>query len=215
MVLGYALAISACRQESPQTKEAPATPPQPRSAAAGSGAGPATAAPVAPARPREPPDANAKVQGVMNKIKRVASEPAVVKAVKDQNGKKLKPEWIREFDKEWTGATGITDKMKPYLDSACAKSFEKHVAELPALVEAFAMDNQGALVCSMDKTSDFWQGDEDKWQKAYADGKGSDFIDKPKFDDSSQTYSVQVSVPVLDGRTVIGAITVGLAMEKL
>src|SRR5215216_3883916 len=103
--------------------------------------------------------------------------------------------------------------MKPYLEGACTKALSKYTGELPALVQSFAMDNQGALVCATSKTSDFWQGDQDKWRKAYADGNGADFIDKPKFDDSTQTYSVQVSVS--DGKQVVGALTVGLAMDKL
>jgi len=170
---------------------------------------------AAAAKPPEPADASAKVQGAMPTIKKIAADPAVVKAVQAQNGKKMKLDDIKALDKEWSAARGVIDKMKPYLESGCAKALAKYTAEMPALVESFAMDNQGAIVCATSKTSDFWQGDEDKWQKSYADGKGAEFIDKPKFDDSSQTYSVQVSVPVSDGKTVIGALTVGLAMDKL
>jgi sensor histidine kinase regulating citrate/malate metabolism len=36
-----------------------------------------------------------------------------------------------------------------------------------------------------------------------------------KFDDSTQAYLVQVSVPVKDADKVIGAITVGIDVEKL
>jgi hypothetical protein len=36
-----------------------------------------------------------------------------------------------------------------------------------------------------------------------------------KFDDSPQGYPVQVSVPVKDGDSVIGAITFGIDVDKL
>jgi sensor histidine kinase regulating citrate/malate metabolism len=40
-------------------------------------------------------------------------------------------------------------------------------------------------------------------------------ISDVKFDDSTQAYLVQVSVPVKDADKVIGAITVGIDVEKL
>ena len=64
------------------------------------------------------------------------------------------------------------------------------------------MDNQGANVAMTDKTSDYWQGDEAKFKKSYHNGKGTVFVDEVEFDDSSQAYLVQVSVPVKDGDKV-------------
>ena len=39
------------------------------------------------------------------------------------------------------------------------------------------------------------------------------FIDRPKLDESSTQRLAQISVPVTDGGTVIGAITVGVTMR--
>ena len=74
---------------------------------------------------------------------------------------------------------------------------------------------QGALVCATAKTTDYWQGDEAKWQRAFNEGKGAVFIDRPKFDDSSAQRLAQISVPVLDKGVAIGAITVGVSLDKL
>jgi hypothetical protein len=77
------------------------------------------------------------------------------------------------------------------------------------------MDNQGANVCQNELTSDYWQGDEAKFEKSYNGGKGAIFVDEVEFDDSSQAYLCQVSVPVMDGDKAIGAITIGVDVEKL
>ena len=77
------------------------------------------------------------------------------------------------------------------------------------------MDNQGANVAMTDKTSDYWQGDEAKFQKAFNGGAGAVFIDAVKFDESAQAYLVQVSVPVMDGDQAIGAITMGIDVDKV
>jgi hypothetical protein len=77
------------------------------------------------------------------------------------------------------------------------------------------MDDQGAIVCATERTTDYWQGDEAKWQRAYNDGKGDVFIDRPKLDESANTRIAQISVPVMDGEKAIGAVTVGVVVEKL
>ena len=79
------------------------------------------------------------------------------------------------------------------------------------------MDRQGNIVAESNKTSDYWQGDEDKFVKSFADGKGAIFIDKPSFDESIQTYLVQVSIPIFDPDMggAIGAMTVGVNLEAL
>ena len=77
------------------------------------------------------------------------------------------------------------------------------------------MDNQGANVAMTNKTSDYWQGDEDKFTNAYKGGAGGVDISKSKFDDSAKAYLVQISVPVVDGGTVIGALCVGINLDEL
>ena len=160
-------------------------------------------------------DPTAKIEAAMPAVRKIATDAAVIKAIKEQNGKKPTLDAIKQLDAEWSAAAGVTDEMKPFLSGKCVDALKKHAGDLPAMVEAFAMDNQGALVCSINKTSDYWQGDEDKWTRSFAEGKGADFIDKPRFDESSQTYSVQVSLPVKDGDKAIGAVTIGLSLDKL
>jgi hypothetical protein len=163
----------------------------------------------APATPAANP-AQADVDKAMPTIKKIAADPAVVKAIKAQNAKKMSMADIKALDEKWIASKGIPDFVKPYLENDCAKALASYKGQL-ALIEAFAMDDQGGLVGSIAKTSDYWQGDEDKWSKTYSAGAGAVFVDKPKFDESSQTYSVQVSVPVLEGGKPIGALTVAVA----
>lgn len=49
----------------------------------------------------------------------------------------------------------------------------------------------------------------------YLNGQGGTHISDMKFDDSSQAYIVQVSVPVKGGSKVIGALTVGIDIDQL
>jgi hypothetical protein len=104
--------------------------------------------------------------------------------------------------------------MKALMENECGKYLRKIQASAPHYAEIFVMDNQGANVAMSDKTSDYWQGDEAKFIKSYNGGRGAIFIDDVKFDNSTQAYLVQVSVPVKDGDKVIGAITFGINVDK-
>ena len=81
--------------------------------------------------------------------------------------------------------------------------------------EIFVMDNLGANVAMSDKTSDYWQGDEAKFKESFKGGAGAVHIGDVEFDDSSQLYTVQISVPVKDGTKVIGAITFGIDVDSV
>jgi hypothetical protein len=63
------------------------------------------------------------------------------------------------------------------------------------------------------KTSDYWQGDEAKFQKSFNGGAGQVHVGDVKFDESAQVYQVQISVPVTDGVKAIGAITIGVDLD--
>ena len=105
--------------------------------------------------------------------------------------------------------------MEPILNGKCAKHLKKLVAERPYLMEIFIMDNQGANVAMTDKTGDYWQGDEAKFQKSFANGKGAIFVDEVEFDKDFGTDLLQISVPVMYKGEAIGAITFGVFANKV
>jgi hypothetical protein len=147
-------------------------------------------------------------------LAKFGTEPVIVKAVKAENAKGKTLDQIKELDKKWMGTPGVTDYMKALMDSECGNYLRKIQQSVPYYAEIFVMDNLGANVAMTDKTSDYWQGDEAKFIKSYDNGKGAVFVDDVKFDNSTQAYLVQVSVPVKDGGKAIGAITFGISVDK-
>ena len=79
------------------------------------------------------------------------------------------------------------------------------------------MDARGLNVAASAATSDYWQGDEDKFQQTYEIGADSVHFSDIEFDESSQTYQGQISVVIVDPstNTPIGAITIGVNAEAL
>mgnify|MGYP003581181447 FL=1 len=142
------------------------------------------------------------------------SDPVLVAAVKAQNAKRVSAAQVKALDEQWTAGTADA-LVKQITTGACADHVRTVVADGHAHGETFVMDHQGALVCATAKTTDYWQGDEAKWQRAFNEGKGAVFIDRPKFDDSPAQRLAQISVPVLEKGVAIGAITVGVSLDKL
>jgi hypothetical protein len=148
-------------------------------------------------------------------LAKMGTDPVMVAAVKAENAKGKTLAQIKEMDEKWKSHPGIASYMQAMMDSECGKHLRAIQNSAPYYSEIFVMDNQGANVAMTDKTSDYWQGDEAKFQKSFSGGAGSVFVDNVEFDDSSQAYLVQVSVPVKDGDKVIGAITFGINVDKI
>ncbi|RKH48273.1 PDC sensor domain-containing protein [Corallococcus sicarius] len=167
-----------------------------------------------------PPDGAAqlqKVDRVMPALRRLAADPEVLQAIRAQNARRVPLATVQRLDEEWRATPALTPFKQAVLDAPCRGALQRLQQRLgPAMAEAFTMDGQGALVCASRRTSDYWQGDEDKWRLTHARGRGGpELREAPFFDESSQAYVIQVSLPVRDGAQVIGALTVGLSLLDL
>jgi hypothetical protein len=145
----------------------------------------------------------------------LGTDPAIVSAVKAENAKGKTLAQIQELDEKWKTTPGIADYMKAMMEFPCAQRLREIQKSAPYYSEIFVMDNQGGNVAMTDKTSDYWQGDEAKFKESFKDGAGAVHISDVEFDDSSQAYLVQVSIPVKDGDNVIGAMTIGIDVDKI
>jgi hypothetical protein len=160
-------------------------------------------------------DAKVKAFAVAKLVPLIGHE-VLVREIKAQNARKVALADIQAIDKAWTGAEQELPIQKEKLTNPCAEAIRSIAKDLPALREVFAMDDQGANVGQNNLTSDYWQGDEDKWTKSYAGGKGGVEVGKAKFDKSAGVTLQQVSLPIVDGDgMVVGAITFGIAIEAL
>lgn len=155
------------------------------------------------------------VNDMVPTLKTWGNNPTLIAAVKEQNAKAMSLADIKNKDQVWMKTTGIDDFMKTLLNNTAARELKKLEASKPYFTEVFLMDNQGANVAMTNKTSDYWQGDEEKFTQSFNAGNGGIDIGKVKFDKSSQAYLVQVSVPVMDGGKAIGAITIGINLDEL
>lgn len=160
-------------------------------------------------------EAPASVLKITPQLETLGSNATLIAAVKAQNGEGLTLDTIKQRDAAWRKVAGTDAMMDAMLSSAAGKEMATFEATQPYFIELFLMDNQGANVAMTSKTSDYWQGDEAKWQQSFKDGAGAVHVGDVEFDESAQAYLVQVSVPVMDGGKAIGAITIGINLDEL
>jgi len=145
------------------------------------------------------------------------NDPAIVAAIKAQNTETggLSPDQIIAKDNAWRAEVGSaeTPMIDAVLTAPLSGFLKEHLTKSSGrILEVFVMDSVGLNVAASGVTSDYWQGDEAKFQETVPKGTGSVFIDEIELDESTQAYQGQVSFAVTDpdSGTVIGAITVGL-----
>lgn len=146
----------------------------------------------------------------------LTTEAAWVAEVAAQNAKAVPLDEIKKLDTQWQKAEEELPIQQDKLGNTTAKACLAVAKRLPALREIFVMDNQGANVGQSTLTSDYWQGDEDKWAKSFNGGKGGVDVGKVKFDQSANVSLQQVSLPIIaaDGK-VIGAVCFGIDVGAL
>lgn len=144
--------------------------------------------------------------------KQIAADATIRRAVAAKNAERESRQTIEARDLEWT-ANPASPMRKAHAGSDCARRLRELIAKDALVVEAILMDERGANVCVSRETSDYFQGDEDKWKKPFVEGRPA-FVDEPAFDQSSGTYAVQLSVPVAEGGKRVGALCLTLKVKK-
>ena len=148
-------------------------------------------------------------------VQHMALNPLVVRAAREQNQSGLSLDEIKRRDAQWRASKTLTP-FKLSLQTSDAGRFLKDTVErLQSLNEAFLTDAQGANVAAFPATSDYWQGDEEKWTASFNGGDGKVFIGPLELDESTQTYAVQISAPVLDRGRTVGVLVVGVTIDYL
>ncbi|MBK1717555.1 cache domain-containing protein [Thiocystis violacea] len=165
-----------------------------------------------PAIAEELPDA---VKALVPTFQQWGTNPVLIQAVREQNALGRSLDEIKRLDADWMAASGITPLMAAMQDNPPARELRRLEQTQPYFIELFLMDGQGANVAMTNKTSDYWQGDEDKFTRSFNAGQGGVDMGEIKFDSSAQAYLVQISVPVMDEGQAIGALTIGIDLDRL
>ena len=158
---------------------------------------------------------------VNSNVKPWLSDATLVEAIKAQNAANasLDQAGIDALDQKWRAE--VEADSHPMIDGVLANPVSaflkaKQEASGGTITEVFVTDAKGLNVGQSDVTSDYWQGDEDKFTKSFGAGPGALFVDAAEKDESTQMLQSQASMTIVDetGKP-IGAITIGVNLDQL
>ena len=159
---------------------------------------------------------------IMNDIYKFVNTDIVRVSIKNQNQKygNLAQQQIDDLDQKWRAERKSDDQ--PLISATLSNPLSSYLTRIQAhsiglYSEMFVMDLNGLNVGQSNISSDYWQGDEAKFQKTFPVGPKAVFIDEPEFDDELGIWRAQVNLSVADKDTgeTIGAITVEINLSEL
>ncbi|WP_322988936.1 hypothetical protein [Hoeflea sp.] len=184
----------------------------------------ATSAMISPvfAEPAKPNIRSLITPSVVQDMRQWIETDIVRISVDAQNDRlqKLDQGEIDALDEQWRAERESDDK--PLIAATLSNPLSVYLARLQGkslglYAEIFVMDQNGLNVGQSSITSDFWQGDEAKFQKTYDVSGDALFIDEPEWDDEARIWRGQVSFTLTeaDSDASIGAVTMEVNLTEL
>jgi hypothetical protein len=178
----------------------------------------------AKAQPGGPaPDAKRLINAeITNDILNWLNQDVVRLMIKSQNERhaKLNQAGIIALDKQWRAERKLPDQ--PLISATLSNPLSVYLSRMQGqslglYSEIFITDNKGLNVGQSSITSDFWQGDEAKFQKTFPKGVGASFVDDAEWDDKFRVWKAQLNITISDasGTTPIGAATIEINLTEL
>lgn len=127
---------------------------------------------------------------------------------------------IAERDKKWTQAFMRTDfsysiELIDQELTAQLREIKKQSQNL--ITEIIVTDARGLNVAISDMTSDYWQGDEEKFTEAFSKPANTMHFGEINYDESTKRFQLQLSVPLYTEENFepLGVMVFGVDVEKV
>jgi hypothetical protein len=158
---------------------------------------------------------------VISAVREWLANPVVEISVKGQNkrNQNLSQADIDAADKEWRTEREAEDQ--PIVAAVLTNPLSGYLTQIQArsgglYSEIFVMDAHGLNVGQSAITSDFWQGDEAKFQKTYPQGATAVFIDEAEYNEAADNWRSQLNMTLADSAGVpMGAVTIEINLTEL
>jgi signal transduction histidine kinase len=112
---------------------------------------------------------------------------------------------MQALDAEWRAAApaGQAELIRLSIDNPAAHQLRLFQAVAPSrYAEIMLADGAGALCAATNLTTDYYQADEEWWQRSFAGGQGDVFVGDISYDESAAVFTLNVAAPVRNERGV-------------
>src|SRR6056297_1020242 len=170
-----------------------------------------------------PPDAARLIDSAVIADVRSWLETDIVRlSVQSQNARYAAVESARveALDQQWVAERDAADM--PLIAATLSSPLSVYLTRVQAQAqglyyEVFVTDDKGLNVGQSAITSDYWQGDEAKFQKTFPLGADAVFIDEAEWDGELNIWRAQLNLTIADegGNQAVGAATIEINLTEL
>lgn len=155
-------------------------------------------------------------------MRRMLETPVAIIAIRAQNERHatIDQATIDRLDKQWRAETKASEQ--PLIAQLMGSPFSAYLIRIKAesqglFSEVFVTDNVGLNVGQSSLTTDYWQGDEAKYQKTFLVGPDAVNVSKVEIDGKSGSRRQQIDFTIVDPETrkPIGAATMEIDLDEL
>ncbi|TVP91994.1 MAG: hypothetical protein EA348_02915 [Pseudomonadaceae bacterium] len=148
--------------------------------------------------------------------------PDIIAAVHQQNSQHqgISQTRIDQLDQQWMTETAL--RKQPLIDSVLDRPLSRWLQTQQGrsarlITEIMITDRHGLNVAISEITTDYWQGNEAKFQQVFFRDDDQPFLGPLEYDQSSQRYHVHVSSQIRDPDSdqAIGVLVIGLDIGKV
>lgn len=157
---------------------------------------------------------------LVDEVRRWSASPVVQMTLEASNERyaSLDQAGVDALDRQWVAERESQDQ--PLITAVLASPLSNYLTRIQAdsqgLFSAiFVMDARGLNAGQSAITSDFWQGDEAKWQKTFQAGPDAVFIDEIEINEETGAEISQLNLSISQNGKVVGAITVDVNLTEL
>ncbi len=129
--------------------------------------------------------------------------------------RRLSSEELQSLDLLWAALPDDDRRIVAVLDNPASRELRRFKIEDPRFAEILVTDRYGQLVATTGRTSDFYQGDEDWWRTVVNAGGMATYIPPVAYDASSEVWSIDLCVPIMRDRKLIGVGKAVLDVSRL
>jgi hypothetical protein len=157
---------------------------------------------------------------LVDQVRGWSSSPVVLLTLEASNERyaNLEQARIDALDKQWRAEREVEDQplITAVLSSPLSSYLTRIQSDSQGLFSAiFVMDAVGLNAGQSAITSDFWQGDEAKWQQTFLVAPDAVFIDEVEINEDTGTEIRQLNMSIAQDGRVVGAITVDVNITEL
>ncbi len=152
------------------------------------------------------------IEGAVLQVSNLANSSILVQTAREADRVRPSPEELQEIvlrvESDWPALLGDTGLLRRILEHRTSQFLRRQNEIHATFREILVTDAFGRLIAATNKTSDYYQADEQWWLRTFLQGTGASYVGDLVFEENANSYGIEIAEPIHDDEsgTVIGVV---------